>query len=115
MKLPSLSNRLDSYREDIELEHWSASVNGFCLSTTCFQTVENIEHILLYCGTYNNTRDNLISLWLSNTNPIVHKLAFDALTSPPDYLLHFILDCSVLPLVISAAQDYGKIILDILF
>ena len=103
------------YRTEYLCRHWSANVKGFCLSPTCDQTEENIEHILLFCGAYTSVRDNLTSLWLSNSNPIVHYLAFDALTSSPDYLVQFILDCSVLPRVITAVQDYGKIILDILF
>ena len=73
----------------------------------CFEDTETIEHILISCKAYTEEKKTLYRLWLSTKHPIVHKLIINALSSEQGYLLQFILDCSVLPSVIQAAQAYG--------
>ena len=64
---------------------------------------------------YNQEREKLTIFWLENGNEIAQKLAKEALNSNQDYLLQFILDCSVLPSVISATQQHGYVVLEELF
>ena len=50
----------------------------------------------------------MVNKWRSADNPVVAKLAEDALdTFPPAYLMQFILDPSVLPQVRFAVQVSG--------
>ena len=103
------------YRTESLCSHWSSNKGGFCLSPTCSNQIETIDHILVHCQAYSTTRDKLTRLWLSSPNPKVQELASQALASPPAYLIQFILDCSVIPLVITATQHDGTDILDSLF
>ena len=103
------------YRTEILSRHWSKNREGYCLSPTCNQKVETIEHLLLHCEAYSDIKKKLYSLWLNSPHPTVHLLALGALSSTTEYLLQFILDCSVLPQVISATQQYGNLILAEIF
>ena len=103
------------YRTESLTRHWSKNINGYCQASTCVQVLESVEHILLHCSSYNNSRKNLKALWLSTTNPIVYQLVLKAYSSTTEYFLQFILDCSTLPNIISATQCFGGKILDELF
>ena len=103
------------YRTEGLAKHWTKNKSGFCQSSSCLSVVETVEHILLHCSAYASCKKSLYSLWLSATNPIVLGLVLEALTSETAYLLQFILDCSVLPTVINATQQFGFIILEELF
>ena len=103
------------YRTESLASHWSQNPNGYCLSQTCTNKVETVEHILIHCDAYNDSKAKLYSLWLSTINPVVYKLVLEALSSPIKYLLQFILDCSSLPSVISATQKHGRVILEEVF
>ena len=97
-------------------KHWSSSNSeGYCASATCYKQAETIEHILVQCRSYSDCRRRLLSLWLSTPNGVVLKLVREALGSDTDYLVQFILDCSVLPHVIRETQLHGPEILHILF
>ena len=89
---------------DLE-KHWTNNKNGICQN--CFDSVETVEHILISCSAYQETKQKLYSLWLSTKLPVVYELILTALSSEKNYLLQFLLDCSVLPTVIRAAQDHG--------
>ena len=73
----------------------------------CNEGIETIEHILITCVAYQETKGNLFRLWLSTANPIVYELVLGALSSDRQYLLQFLLDCSTIPSVIKAAQIHG--------
>ena len=104
------------YRSQSLVSHWSPNSDGSCLSPTCKEEKETIEHILLDCQAYNDCKSRLYSLWLSAKILEVHDLLLEALTSDRAYLLQFILDCSVLPQVIRATQvKNGDLILRELF
>ena len=104
------------YRTQSLASHWSANKSSYCLSPTCSQEVETIDHVLLNCQAYNECKGRLYSLWLSSQNQIVYQLVLEAFSSTQEYLLQFILDCSVLPSVIKATQtQQGKEILSELF
>ena len=103
------------YRTESLCSHWSSNKEGFCLSQTCCNQIETVEHILVHCQAYSPMRAKLTRLWLGSSNPIVLELASQALVSSSSYLLQFILDCSVIPRVITATQHYGTDLLYSLF
>ena len=103
------------YRSGYLTRHWTTNREGYCLSPTCSGVVEDIEHILIHCRAYAECKRRLYSLWLSSSNPVVKKLVTEAFSEETQYLLQFIIDCSVLPPVISAVQEHGPGILDDLF
>ena len=104
------------YRSADLTRHWSPhNREGYCALPTCFKQSETIEHILVHCESYSDCRRRLCSLWLSTQNKVILKLIIDALTSDTEYLVQFLLDCSVLPNVIRATQIHGAEIMHSLF
>ena len=103
------------YRSASLTQHWGGNRDGLCLAPTCTNKLETTEHILVHCKYYINCKRRLYSLWLSTTNKIILALVLEALSSESQYLVQFILDCSVLPSVIKATQAYGAGILKELF
>ena len=103
------------YRSAELMKHWSKDKNGFCLAPKCSNKVENIEHILVHCLAYSECKRQLYGLWLSTPNKVVLKLVLEALSSETEYLVQFLLDCSVLPSVIKATQLHGPDLLHELF
>ena len=104
------------YRSAYLTRHWDKkNPEGLCQAETCDKIREDTKHILLECKMYNQEREKLTIFWLENGNEIAQKLAKEALNSNQDYLLQFILDCSVLPSVISATQQHGYVVLEKLF
>ena len=85
------------YRTENLSKHWSRNKQGYCLSPTCNEQKETVEHILIECQAYLECKKKLYSLWLSSKNPVVYCLILEAVSSEKDYLLQFFLDCSVLP------------------
>ena len=103
------------YRTEYLQRHWKDNPQGYCLAPGCSNAVETLQHILLDCVAYNSNRVRLTRLWLSNEDQIIKNITSEALSSNRDYQVQFILDCSVLPSVISASQQYGSNILDKIF
>ena len=103
------------YRSADLLKHWTDNKEGYCLSPSCINEVESIEHILVHCAAYTNCKRRLFSLWFSTKSKVVLKLIVEAITNETAYLVQFILDCSVLPSVIRATQKHGEAILQELF
>ena len=98
-----------------ELErHWTQNKEGFCLNCNSRES-ESIEHILINCIAYTDTKKKLYNLWLSTKIRSVYILVLEALSSNKEYLLQFLLDCSVLPSVIRAAQQHGYVVYKELF
>ena len=104
------------YRSANIAKHWTNyNREGYCLSPSCHDKVETIEHILVQCHSYNECKRRLLSLWLSTANRVVLKLVLEALSSDTEYFVQFLLDCSVLPKVVDAVQIHGRTILHELF
>ena len=103
------------YRSGCVTKHWSGNNEGLCVAPSCTNQLETVGHILVNCSAYNDTKRRLYSLWLSTPNKTVLGLVLQALSSETDYLLQFILDCSVLPPVILATQTSGGHVLKELF
>ena len=103
IQLKMLSGR---YRTGVLTSHWDCK-GGCCPAPDCTEP-ETLEHILVFCPYYEQTRLKLKRLWNSSTNTDVHQLASLALSGPPLDLVQFILDPSVHPSVISLTQVYGS-------
>ena len=112
IQLKMLSGR---YRTAMVTRHWTNNKNGWCPSPSCSTVQESLEHLLLTCPYYDQTRQKLFRLWRSTKNSIVLHLVSSALEFPPDLLLQFILDASTIPAVISLSQIYGTDLLQAIF
>ena len=112
IQLKMLSGR---YRTAMVTRHWTNNKNGWCPSPSCSTVQESLEHLLLTCPYYDQTRQKLFRLWSSTKNSIVLHLVSSALEFPPDLLLQFILDASTIPAVISLSQIYGTDLLQAIF
>ena len=92
--------------------HWSANPNGHCLFPSCNRLgiSEDVEHILLYCPSLSKTRASLAKFTLdySRDQPHIQStlLTYKNPTNP--LYVQFLLDCSVIPEVISLTQVHGK-------
>ena len=98
------------YRTNDLIKHWNQSQTGLCSAPGC-DSKETVTHIIIECRAYTNTRQKLLSMWLSTHS----QLVLQALTSTNEYLIQFILDCSSLPQVITAKQKYGEVIFSEIF
>ena len=47
------------YRTESLCRHWSTNKEGFCLSPTCCEESESVEHILVHCQAYSTVRSKL--------------------------------------------------------
>ena len=109
------------YRTEKLCRYWSSNSNGFCLQKSCFNSeiVEDSKHIILHCPALNDQRRRLLEYTYSLLHnmpllgPILEAYLFGNIDD--DILMQFLLDCSVLPLVITAKQLFGDIILAKLF
>ena len=101
------------------IRHWSTdNPLGLCSFPECHQLniLESPEHILLHCPAYTLTRDKMITLCLKMRDPASHLLVTSFLLSnSTQTILQFLLDCSVIPEVIHAAQLNGDHIYNDLF
>ena len=100
------------YRTELLCSHWSNNEHGHCLLPSCAGLLikEDLEHILLNCGSLALTRQRLsaFTIKFSNTVPLLSS-ALLQLTNPSHQLfIQFLLDCSVIPQVISLAQVHGE-------
>ena len=102
------------YRTEYLCRHWSKNRGGYCLSISCKekQIPETIEHILVDCGAYAQLRKQLLYLWHRTSRPIVLSLATEALGSSRNFLIQFLLDCSVLTQIIMTTQCCGSVIME---
>ena len=104
------------YRSERLCRHWSQNKFGICLLQPCnsLNMFEDIEHILLHCSGLNNERRRLESFTKNFVadKPVLQPIVFSYLLKTTDnYLrMQFLLDCSVLPLVITSFQAHGDII-----
>ena len=105
------------YRTELLCSHWSNNKSGKCLiSENCLDTTEDLEHILVSCDALHPTRLKLSDYTntLQCTHAIKHIIDKYCNPSSPSFC-QFLLDCSVLPEVISAVQSEGQFIHEILF
>ena len=107
------------YRSEALCCHWTSNKSGTCLlSPSCKGIIEDVFHILCVCPALDQTRTKLqtyTSEYAEKVSPEV-KLLLCQLCSPSySYYSKFLMDCSSLPLVISAVQSHGNQVLHHLF
>ena len=107
------------YRSERLCRFWSQNKDGFCLQESCNGQgiIEDINHIIITCDSLAETRRRLFkftAMFVAN-KPILIPLIKAYLCSTENLLIQFMLDCSVLPLVISAFQKHGQTVHEHLF
>ena len=103
------------YRTLLLTSNWTESGESCCQAPSCSQTEESLEHILLDCPEYANTRLNIVEKFKSAKNEEIRKLALFALQQPPTFLMQFLLDASALPITRNLISTVGEQILLPLF
>ena len=102
------------YRSERLCRFWSNNKHGFCLLYPCIENnvYEDIEHIFISCSGLTETRRRLFrfSYEYAAANQVIQPIVEHFLTASVSDFMQFMLDCSVLPIVISATQTHGKII-----
>ena len=101
------------------VRHWSKdNPLGLCNYGPCQEglEVESPEHILLHCPSYSEIRLQSFKTCFNVSDPITHSLVSTILGSSTNQtIMQFLLDCSVIPDVIRAAQCFGDHIYNDLF
>ena len=100
------------YRTELLCSNWSSNTSGCCQTPSCrdLNIPEDLQHILVECGSLQSTRNSLmsftkdISRGCPEINHIVEKYCS---LIHPDFV-QFLLDCSVLPEVIQTQQQCGS-------
>ena len=105
------------FRTEKLLSHFSHTNSQFCQLHPLTETVGDIYHHLVFCPVLQECRNNIFKYWeqIASDNNAASKILSQIQKATPDIFLQFILDCSVLPHVISAAQIEGYTLYDILF
>ena len=107
------------YRTELLVSNWAPDNNGSCQAPSCIGAghLEDLQHILAGCGSLAKTRETLQSFTrnycqhLPTLQPIIQTYCS---TSSPLFC-QFLLDCSVLPEPIQAAQIFGPEVMFHLF
>ena len=95
-------------------------MSTFCLLPTCWNTSEDLEHILVWCPAHKEVRIRVLAMWaeyLAN-KPLLAKVVHHYTLTPGNYLVQFLLDPSVPPLVITlglARPRHGEDAITFLF
>ena len=103
------------YRTELLASHWSQNKSGFCLSCIGKDVIEDLNHILLWCPSYQPAREKVKLLWLACAEPLLLPVLESVLHGPQEILMQFLLDPSVHPSIIILAQNIGDNILRVVF
>ena len=107
------------YRTEMLCSNWSKNTSGCCLlSTECKLIPEDIPHILANCAALQETRHSLkkfTTVKCRSLTSVTRQLIDRFCTPSSPKFIQFLLDCSVLPEVISAVQQEGADVLFSLF
>ena len=101
------------YRTDILMSNWSTSnPDGLCRLPGCEGEIGTLQHILLECPGLSEARAKAIYHWSSFLVPrpwLFPIVAYHSLGGPQLHL-QFLLDPSVLPMVISSAKGNSDVL-----
>ena len=107
------------YRTEGLCRHWSANPQGYCLCPSCLgkRLVEDVEHVLLSCGSLSSTRSRLAAFTVAQSKklPLISSILLTYTNPTHPLYCQFLLDCSVLPEVIYFTQYHGECVLHQLF
>ena len=95
------------YRVAVLTKHWSVNRSDKCPAPDCHEP-ETLEHLLLSCSYYDQSRQKLERLWSCASEPLLSDLLLEVLGGPTEDLVQFILDASVHPTLIRLVQTYGQ-------
>ena len=111
VQLTMISGR---YRTEALASHWSLSGSKYCQTPHCTDlgTVEDLRHILAECGALQSTRKNLSDFTAKYCSkidvPEIVRIILTHCSVQHPQFCQFLVDCSVLPAVIRAAQEFGS-------
>ena len=107
------------YRLEALTSHWTpGNRSGLCSLPECWGTDEshkgNLEAFLLSCPSLSVVRTELRESFLKfyRDNPDLENMVTECMRHSP---VQFLLDCSTMPAVICAVQEYGDCVLFPLF
>ena len=107
------------YRTERLMRFWSKNKKGVCLLPTCkdLEIPEDLEHILIHCGSLEDARVGLadFSTTYSENYEQIKEIVRELCNPSHPQFTQFLLDCSCLPSVITAAQLHGDLVLHHLF
>ena len=105
------------YRTQGLCSHWSNNTSGICKPSHSCGVFENLSHILQDCVAVCHTCTKLRSFTDSYCadKPVVQLIVQLYCTPGEPKFCQFLVDCSVLPEVVSAVQQYGQDILTQLY
>ena len=111
------------YRTEYFSRYWSNNKKGVCKAPSCAEldNLEDLHHILVNCTSLEPTRQSLRSFTLNYcqsfeaSQDVVSSLTSILHNSSDPLFSQFLLDCSVLPSVISSVQQHGQTIVEHLF
>ena len=105
------------FRTDKLLSYFSKKNSAFCQLHPEQEMIGDLEHHLVLCPVLQERRTLLFQYWdtLTSTSLACREIVNVYKSAPLKLFMQFILDCSVLPEVITATQQHGIIVLNILF
>ena len=108
------------YRTCWLTRHWSGDSSGNCSLPTCrlSPTPGTLPHFLLDCQDLSPARKRVFALWadyLKDKPSLFPIIRLYTTESDPQLYLQFLLDCSVLPEIVSLKQKQGRSVLESLF
>ena len=101
------------YRTEALRRHWSVYSDGFCSLPTCYKTLGDLEHILLFCPALEPIRIRFYSIWnqkLQHFPPLL-ELFLSLRNATSHYVMVFLLDPSANSDVIRLTQQHGSWVL----
>ena len=109
MKVRRQKFKVDSFLVDIELKDYVGS--GLRQPRSCrnLRIPEELDHIIFSCKGLSDTRKRLVNFTNNYVadKPIIQPITEAYHCETKDLFCQFVVDCSVLPLVISSYQLYG--------
>ena len=105
------------FRTEKLLSHFKTGNSEFCQLHPETETVGDLHHHLLDCPSLATSRARIFVYWdkISLTSPECQPILLKMKTTNPEEFIQFILDCSVLPEIVAAAQLHGDHIYSSLF
>ena len=97
--------------------HWTSNKSGYCQLDSCYETVGDLEHLLVTCPGLAVVRDRMWTMVLAKTRILVplYNLACIINTSPPNIQLQFLTEPLAFTDITDLCNLYGRTVLDIVY
>jgi hypothetical protein len=102
------------YLTDRLQRHWTQNKSGKCLLPNCLPEAEgSLEHLLLHCQALSHTRSKLLCLCANiadeddQLSVIINSVLMSSSEGSEQVMMQFLLDCSVMPMVVAMTQSSG--------